>query len=764
MNKNPMIKNTLTWGILAIRLGSGIAATPPAPNIVLIITEDISTDLGCYGRSDLETPFLDRLASEGILYSNAFATSPVCSPSRSALMTGMYQTSTGTHNHRSDRGALPDSVPMLTHLLRDQGYYTCNVVNENYGNGKTDLNFKAEHLFDGADWSGREKNQPFFAQICIYTTHRDTHWEGIEHSVDHPVSPLEIDLPSYYPDHPVNRLDWARYLNSIQYMDKQIGAILERLKQENLERNTVVIFISDHGRCMVRGKQWLYDSGIKIPLMVRWPEQIPPGTKSENMVSMIDITASILEIAGVPIPENMQGRPFIKNNDKIRDEVYAARDRCDAVVDRIRAIRTPEFKLIRNLQPEKPYTAFGHYKQFFYPGLHLHKVLGANNKLSPVQQQFLAEEKPPFELYDLRKDPEETINLADLPAYAEILEVLSLKLEQWMVNTRDQGQYLESELFMNNLIEARVQKYDPLWKERGIEACNPPETHLEWWKQNLGYYEFTVNKPMDLPNAQREKFKEIDGKDLYAYVYYPEKADPEIKYPAIVFFHGGGWRKGQSTQFSRQCEYLASRGMVAIQADYRTMLRDEVSPFECVADAKSAIRWVRENAEHLGIDPQRIAAGGGSAGGHLAAATAMLEGLENTGENLGISSRPDALVLFNPVIHNGPEGYRYDLFGEKYPDISPFHNVRGGQPPVLLLLGTEDPHLSPEQALEFKHSMSKAGNECTLKIYEGQRHGFFNYGKGGYTYYAATVWEMDVFLEKHGFLQGSPTIDPNHEK
>ncbi|MCF8379841.1 MAG: sulfatase-like hydrolase/transferase [Bacteroidales bacterium] len=757
-----MLKNATQTAIILLGAISGMTSCSNSndtqPNIVFIISEDICPDLSCYGRTDLSTPNLDSLASEGVRYTNAFSTSPVCSPSRSAIMTGLYQTSFGAHNHRSDIGNLPDSIVPFTKLLRDAGYYTCNVVNPEYGDEKTDFNFSGENFFDGDDWKHRKPGQSFYAQISIYTTHRDKHWEGIENMVEKPVDPYKIQLPSYYADHLVNRLDWARYLNSIQFMDVQVGKILERIEKEGLKENTVVIFIGDHGRCMIRGKQWLYDSGIKIPLIVRWPKQINPGTINENLVSTIDITASILQIAGVEIPEVMEGKAFIKLQEAIRDEIFAARDRCDGVVDRIRAVRTKEYKLIHNFLPEKPYAQFGHYKEFFYPSIHLHRVLNAEGKLTDVQKSFLAKTKPEFELYNIISDPEETINLASDEEYSEILSELNQKLDSWIEQTGDKGKVLESDEFIEELLIKRNEKYAPLWKKRGINPHDPPEVQLDWWKDNLAYNDYFQNTDLKLENAVSENFKTIDGQKLYAYFYFPENYSSTNKLPAIVFFHGGGWRSGKSTQFTEQSKYLASRGIIAIQADYRTMLRDGVSPFECVQDAKSAIRWVRKNAARFRIDPNKIAAGGGSAGGHLAAACGMLTGLDDPTEDLKISSIPDALVLFNPVLNNGPEGYRYDLFGENYKKISPFHNVRPGEPPVILMLGSEDPHLSPEQAEEFQSSMKAAGNDCELRIYEGQKHGFFNERKGGYKMYATTVYEMDKFLGKYGFLEGEPTI------
>jgi acetyl esterase len=258
-------------------------------------------------------------------------------------------------------------------------------------------------------------------------------------------------------------------------------------------------------------------------------------------------------------------------------------------------------------------------------------------------------------------------------------------------------------------------------------------------------------------------FKTIGNEKLYLYFNEPEDHKVSVKLPAIIFFHGGGWRSGVSTQFDMQSEYLASRGMIAIQADYRLIKQDSVTPFDCVADGKSAVRWVRANAGRLGIDPDRIAAGGGSAGGHIAAACATIKGLDDPGEDASVSSVPDALVLFNPVFDNGPTGYGYNLFGERYNEISPFHNIRAGTPPTIVFLGTADRLVPVSTAEEYKRRMEAVGCRCDLHLYEGQEHGFFNLNKGGYKMYAETLLETDKFLVSLGYLKGTPTIDPEKQ-
>ncbi|MGE4550975.1 MAG: alpha/beta hydrolase [Opitutales bacterium] len=267
-----------------------------------------------------------------------------------------------------------------------------------------------------------------------------------------------------------------------------------------------------------------------------------------------------------------------------------------------------------------------------------------------------------------------------------------------------------------------------------------------------------VKTPSPLEGAEPLVYKEASDTKLILNVFYPKGHNPKKdKRPAIVFFFGGGWNGGNPGQFQPHCEYLASRGMVAMTADYRVKSRQGTSPFECVKDGKSAVRWIRANAKKLGVDPKRVAAGGGSAGGHVAAATGNLPGLEEEGEDLTVSSKPDALVLFNPVYDNGPKGYGHSRVADRYKEISPFHNLRKGSPPTITFLGDRDKLIPVSTAEAYKKKMEAVGSKSDLHVYAGQPHGFFNQGrKGGY--YEKTVLEMDKFLADLGWLKDEPSI------
>lgn len=266
---------------------------------------------------------------------------------------------------------------------------------------------------------------------------------------------------------------------------------------------------------------------------------------------------------------------------------------------------------------------------------------------------------------------------------------------------------------------------------------------------------------LSFAGAATETYKEASGSRLKLYLFRPEGHQAGDKRPAIVFFFGGSWNGGSPKQFEPHARYLARRGMVAIVADYRVKSRQKTSPFECVKDGKSAVRWLRKNSERLGIDPSRLAAGGGSAGGHVAAATGTVPGLEEDGEDTSVSSLPNALVLFNPVFDNGPMGYGHSRVKDRFREISPIHNLSKKTPPTIVFLGTKDKLVPVSTAQRYKKLMEKSGGRCDLHLYKDQPHGFFNGpDRGGAfnPYYLKTVTAMDRFLASLGYLKGEPTI------
>ena len=259
--------------------------------------------------------------------------------------------------------------------------------------------------------------------------------------------------------------------------------------------------------------------------------------------------------------------------------------------------------------------------------------------------------------------------------------------------------------------------------------------------------------PDSIPGAERRVYKTIGDADLTLHIFQPAEGNPRALRPAIVFFFGGAWRTGTVNQFVPHCRYFAARGMVAIVAEYRVRSRHGVTPFECVADAKSAMRWVRGHASEYRINKKRIVAAGGSAGGHLAASTAVLEGFDEPDEDMKISSRPDALVLFNPAL-DMHELRKYMLADSlRAEEISPVHHIRKGLPPTIIFHGTADPTVPFTQATRFCEAMKKHGNACEVVPFEGRVHGFFNHGRGDGDDYKTTVEKADEFLVSLGYLK-----------
>lgn len=258
-------------------------------------------------------------------------------------------------------------------------------------------------------------------------------------------------------------------------------------------------------------------------------------------------------------------------------------------------------------------------------------------------------------------------------------------------------------------------------------------------------------------SAQKEiLYKQVDTTKLYLEIHSPPEMDSTKNYPALVFFFGGGWKGGDRTQFLEHAKYFSQRGLVCFLADYRTETKHKTTPFESLKDAKSAIRFIRKNAAEFNIDSDKIIASGGSAGGHLAAATATISEYDESTDDIKISCIPNALVLFNPVIDNGPGGYGYERIGDSYKEYSPLHNIEKGAPPTILFLGTKDKLIPVETAKYYQIVMQKVGSRCELKLYEGQGHGFFNYRN--LEFYKQTVLETDLFLQSLGYLEKVPEI------
>jgi arylsulfatase A-like enzyme len=450
---NPwLISILLTLPLLSIAAANAPSST--RPNILWIIVDDMSAHFSCYGEKTIETPHVDRLSREGTQFNRAFATAPVCSPFRSALITGMYQTSIGAHHHRSGRGEkihLPAGVEPVPVLFQRAGYYTSNGSwpNRGKGLGKTDYNFEwPRGMYDGNDWSGRKPGQPFFAQIQLpggkLRDGNPKQMEPLRNELGSATKPAQVKLPPYYPNDPVILDDWARYLDTVRYTDRQAGEIIERLEAEGILEETIVFFMTDHGISHARGKQFLYEEGIYIPWVARGPG-ISRGQARNDLVEHIDLAATSLALAGIEIPKGMQAKNLFTKDYKKRDAVFSARDRCDETVEHLRSVRTERFKYIRNGHPQRPHLQPNNYKDHKPTLTRLRQLRAAGELPELVERILFAPVRAPEELYDLENDPFELHNLAADPAHRGTLEELRRRLDHWMEETNDHGRQPEPE-------------------------------------------------------------------------------------------------------------------------------------------------------------------------------------------------------------------------------------------------------------------------------------------------------------------------------
>lgn len=453
--------------VIVFALFSVLPAALPAsqPNILWLVGENISHDLGCYGAKNVHTPNLDRLAAEGVRFTNVFATNPACAPSRSAFMLGMYQTTTDTHHmrsHRNDDFRLPAGVRPMTHRLQEAGYSTANIksiAGRAAGTGKLDLNFVNEGpIYQTDDWSELKSKQPFFAQINSHEVEYDIYdrqsekkerveWVGEREHTKH-ATPDSVAPPPYYPDHPITRQEWARYLNSVSGMDVRIGWVLEQLRRDGLEDDTIVVFFADNGRLEPRGIHWCYDCGLRVPLIIRWPKNFPPpvgfepGTMNEQIISLIDVTATTLDLAGIAKPPLMQGRIFMgPRADPPRQFAFAARDRIDETVQRIRSVNDERYHYIRTFTKGPTLASLNRYKEKCFLILPLMRGMQAKGQLSGPPLALMQRTGPCEELYDVRADPHEIKDLIDSPKpeHREALARLRAALDTWMTETGDRG-------------------------------------------------------------------------------------------------------------------------------------------------------------------------------------------------------------------------------------------------------------------------------------------------------------------------------------
>ena len=512
-----------------------------SPNVVWISTHDINPDLGCYagvwpGAEYALTPNLDRLAADGARFDHAFAAAPVCAPARSAIVTGCFPTAIGTMHMRT-KAVPPAEVKLLPEYFRRAGYYCTN-------NSFTDFQVDVPPTaFDDcsptAHWRNRpNRDTPFFAAFHGMITHEsqiyldDDSFEAATTHVaaEHRHKPSTAPLPPYYPDTETFRKAWARYADLITEMDHWVGGILEQLEEDGLSEDTIVVFWSDHGRGMPRAKRWASEAGLRVPLLIRWPSRIDPGTARTHLVHTMDLAPTMLEACAMPIPAHMHGKPLFGRHGSFNDDhstyVYAGRDRMDESEDTSRSVRDGRYRYVRNFHPDRSPMPHIDYPDHTATWAEFRRLAGEEarqlacgeqpNILSELQRSLVAATKPEEELYDLTLDPHETHNLARDPEHSEELARLRAALQAWQDTFGDLGMLPERQL----MEDWRPNGEAPVTAapavaitEQGVAAlCTTPGAAIGWTSAPPG----TAKEPRKLMERVTGSPEE-DGRTWHLY-------------------------------------------------------------------------------------------------------------------------------------------------------------------------------------------------------------------------------------------------------
>ena len=520
------------------------------PNVLWLVAEDLGPYLPSFGDSTVATPNLDRLAKEGVRYNNVFSVSGVCSPSRSAIVTGMYPTSIGAHHMRTlsqqpaakERGLMnyevvpPPNVKMVSQILREEGYYCTNNKKEDYQFYKSVLAWDESSIF--AHWRNRPQDSNFFSIFNFGVTHESNLWDpwyrqfapdpfppnrnvgkwweqfaGIEKPL-YVSENIDLNIPPYLPDNSIVRKDMLRMYSNIVEMDEKVGLIVDQLEEDGLLEKTIIVFYTDHGGPLPRQKRLLYDSGIKVPMIIRYPNKVRAGEIDERMISFVDFAPTLLSLIKIEPPDYYHGSPFegiFKSKDE-RKYIHAAADRFDEYYDQIRAVRDKRYKYLRNYKPDKPYYLPLEYRQkmnTMQELLHLEK----EGELNESQLQWFRKSKPEEELFDTFSDPHELRNLANDTSLKEKLNELKNECDKWIHNTDDKGFMPETELiemFWPNKKQPRTKKplittYDGMLHA----ACETEGAGIGYKYRNVDMQPHLGWKPYTKP-LKVEKGQEIE--------------------------------------------------------------------------------------------------------------------------------------------------------------------------------------------------------------------------------------------------------------
>lgn len=511
------------------------------PNILWIVAEDLSPVIPSFGDSTVVSPNISRLAAEGVRYTNVFSTSGVCAPSRAAIATGMYQNRIGAQ-HMRNRGSgkyfpkgirpydamPPAKVKMHSEYLRRAGYYCSN-------NSKEDYQFTApvtawDESSENAHWRNRKPGQPFFSIFNLGVTHESRIWAKAQDSL-WVEEDLEVPIPPYLPDNKVGRTDVRRMYSNIKEMDQQVGEILAQLEEDGLMESTIIFWYTDHGGPLPRQKRLLYDSGMKVPMIIRYPGNKNAGKIDDRLISFVDFKPTLLSLAGIDPPKYPDGRAFAGRSESSekRKYVHGAADRFDELYDMIRAVRDKRFKYLRNFR-----TGQGYYLPIVYreqmPIMQELLRMRDNGELNKDQAQWFRTKKAPEELFDTWNDPYELNNLAHIPKYQDKLMELRAECERWMTEIDDKGLMSEKEYIAS------------IWPD-GVQ----PPTDRPIIEKKAGSIEIYCETEGASIGYQILKKNEEIGKTWQVYTE-PFDIDPEEKVIAVA--HRIGYKHSGKSTFS----------------------------------------------------------------------------------------------------------------------------------------------------------------------------------------------------------------------
>ncbi|MCA9321437.1 MAG: sulfatase-like hydrolase/transferase [Planctomycetes bacterium] len=743
-------------------------ATSPGstlPNVVYILADDMGCgDVSCLNPDAAwKTPHLDRVASEGMVFVDAHSGSSVCTPTRYGILTGRY-----AWRSRLKRGVLggasrhliPSDRMTVASFLKSQGYHSACIGKWHLGwdfamnpdepasidfggpvtNGPRSLGFDHDYCLNGSldmgpyvyvedgrvtaapdrttkndDFQGFWRAGPTGADFVHEDVLGNFTRRGVTYVQERAKSkaPFFLYLALTAPHTPIlptksfqGRSKTNAYGDFVLQVDDAVGQLMRAVDEAGVTENTIFIVTADNG-CSPRArfeeletfghrpsgpyrgaKADIFEGGHRVPFMVRWPRRVAATTRSSQTICLTDLLRTLADVVGEPLPDDA-GEDSVSFYPSLvgADQPTGREAIVHHSINGSFAIRRGPWKLI--LCP------------------------GSGGWSAPRPKAAREQRLPLEQLYNLDDDPGERTNLAGTEP--KIVKELTLLL----------GHYVE---------EGRSTPGPRQANEGDVEFLPQP-------------YPKTVAAAFDRSEVV---YKTVGETELKLHLFRPRGVHRPM--PAIVFFFGGGWRGGTPKQFFPHCEDLAAQGILAMAAEYRVASTHGATPFDCVADARSAIRFLRRQADELGLDPDRIVAGGGSAGGHLAAATGTVEIPADESEaELLHSSRPNAMVLFNPVFDNGPKGYGYERIGDRYLEISPIHNLKSAIAPTIIFLGTEDQLVPVATAEKYRDLMVASGNECDLRLYPGQPHGFFNYRDGKNPFYRQTMDATIAFLKSHGY-------------